>query len=155
MGIDALTALIFGRLFDKKGLLILISVPLLTIPIAPLFSMNFRDVLVGIILWVSVLGIQETIMKAAVANMIPIAKRGLVFGIFNATFGITWLLGSTFMGILYSLSISYIILFSIIVELVSVPLILMVSNKIKRFKAYNLEEGIIYFLGMHKFFSIY
>ena len=94
MGIDALTALIFGRLFDKKGLLILISVPLLTIPIAPLFSMNFRDVLVGIILWVSVLGIQETIMKAAVANMIPIAKRGLVFGIFNATFGITWLLGS-------------------------------------------------------------
>jgi hypothetical protein len=132
MGVDALTALIFGRLFDRKGLLILISVPLLTIPITPLvFSMSFGGVLVGIILWGSVLGIQETNMKAAIANMIPIAKRGLVFGIFNAAFGIMWLLGSTLMGILYSVSISYIILFSIIVELVSVPLILMVVNKIK------------------------
>jgi MFS family permease len=132
MAVDALTALIIGRLFDKKGLLILITVPLLTIPITPLvFSTSFGGVLVGIILWGSVLGIQETIMKAAVANMIPIAKRGLVFGIFNAAYGITWLLGSTLMGIFYSVSISYIIIFSIIVELISVPLILMVVNKIK------------------------
>ncbi len=40
MGVDALAALGIGRLFDKRGLLILLSVPLLTIPITPLVFAN-------------------------------------------------------------------------------------------------------------------
>jgi hypothetical protein len=76
-------------------LLILLSVPLLTIPITPLVFVNggFGGVLTGVILWGAVLGIQETIMKAAISDMIPIARRGLVFGIFNTAYGISWFLG--------------------------------------------------------------
>lgn len=133
MGVDALAALGIGRLYDKRGLLILLSVPLLTIPITPLVFVNggFGGVLTGVILWGAVLGIQETIMKAAISNMIPIARRGLVFGIFNTAYGISWFLGSSLMGILYGISISYIILFSIVAELVSIPIILAVTSKTK------------------------
>jgi MFS family permease len=134
MGVDALSALAIGRLFDKKGLLVLLSVPLLTIPITPLVFANgggLGIVLIGIILWGGVLGIQETIMKATIAKMIPSSRRGVIFGIFNAAYGISWFLGSTLMGILYNISISYIILLSIIAEVVSIPIILVVSRRVK------------------------
>ena len=136
MGIDALAALAIGRLFDKKGLLVLLSVPLLTIPITPLVFANsgLGIVLIGIILWGGVLGIQETIMKSTIANMIPTPRRGIVFGIFNAAYGISWFLGSTLMGILYSISISYIILFSILAEVISIPIIFIVSRRMKTIK---------------------
>jgi MFS family permease len=133
MGVEALTALAIGRLFDKKGILVVLLVPLLIIPITPLVFTNggLGIVLIGIILWGGVLGIQETIMKATIANLTPTSRRGLVFGIFNAAYGISWFLGSTLMGVLYSISISYIILFSILAEVISIPIIFVVSHRFK------------------------
>lgn len=133
MGVEALAALAIGRLFDKKGILVVLLVPLLIIPITPLVFTNggLGIVLIGIILWGGVLGIQETIMKATIANLTPTSRRGLIFGIFNAAYGISWFLGSTLMGVLYSISISYIILFSILAELISIPIIFVVSHRIK------------------------
>ena len=77
----------------------------------------------GVIVWGAVMGIQDTVMRAAIANMIPVAKRGLAYGIFNTAYGGSWLVGNVLMGILYEISISYVILFSIIAEVISVPLV--------------------------------
>lgn len=84
MATDALMALIIGRLFDKKGLIILIIIPIMSIFIAPLsFSKHYYGALMGVIVWGALMGIQDTVMRAAIANMIPVAKRGLAYGIFN------------------------------------------------------------------------
>lgn len=132
MGTDALVALIIGRLFDKKGLLTLITIPILSIPIAPvIFSSSYGSIVIGIVLWGAVMGIQETIMKSVIADMIPIARRGLAYGIFNTAYGTAWFFGSTLMGVLYDVSISYIIFFSIMAELISVPLLFAVINRFK------------------------
>ncbi len=64
-------------------------------------------------------------------NMIPIARRGLAYGIFNTAYGMAWFLGSTVMGILYDFSVSYVIFFSIVVELISIPLLFAVVKRIK------------------------
>ncbi len=64
MGTDALVALAIGRLFDKKGLLTLITIPILSIPVVfMVISTNYNSIVVGIILWGAVMGIQETIMR--------------------------------------------------------------------------------------------
>jgi MFS family permease len=132
MGVDALTALIVGRLFDKKGLLTLIAIPMLSIPIAPLvFSIGYSGAIIGMILWGAVMGTQDTIMRAAIANMIPKAKRGLAYGIFNTVYGGSWFVGSTLMGALYDASISYIMIFSIVIEILSFPLLFNVVRKIQ------------------------
>ena len=53
MGVDALAALVFGRLFDKIGLSIMIVVAVLSAFFAPLvFLGGFYSALVGIALWV-------------------------------------------------------------------------------------------------------
>jgi MFS family permease len=124
MGVDGLVALIIGKFYDKAGMRSLTLIPLLTIPIPFLaFTTSYSLVLLGVVLWGAVMGIHETIMRAAIADMSPVQRRGLAYGIFNTAYGASWLLGGTVMGLLYEISISWIALFAVIAQLVSLPLL--------------------------------
>jgi len=129
MGVDALAALLVGKTYDRVGLMSLLAVPLLTMPIPFLaFSYNYGLVLIGIVLWGVVMGIQETIMRAAIADLTPVERRGFAYGIFHTVYGASWLLGAPLMGLLYEHSINYLILFVVIMELISLPLFLLVQR---------------------------
>jgi len=129
MGVDALVALIIGKTYDKIGLTSLLAAPLLALPIPFLaFSYSYSLVLIGIVLWGMVMGIQETIMRAAIADLTHIERRGFAYGIFNTAYGASWFLGSFIMGMLYDFSLSYLILFAIVMELISVPVLVLVRR---------------------------
>jgi len=129
MGVDGLAALLVGKTYDRIGLVSLLAVPLLTLPIPFLaFSHSYDLVLIGMALWGVVMGIQETIMRAAIADLTPIERRGFAYGIFNTVYGAGWFLGSALMGLLYGLSIKYLILFAVVMELISIPLFLSVRR---------------------------
>jgi MFS family permease len=129
MGVDALAALLVGKTYDKIGLISLLAIPLLTLPIPFLaFSHSYSLVLMGIILWGVVMGIQETIMRAAIADLTPVERRGFAYGVFNTAYGAGWLLGGALMGLLYEPSINYLILFAVVMELISIPLFLLVRR---------------------------
>ncbi|MCZ3366681.1 MULTISPECIES: MFS transporter [Methanobacterium] len=131
MGVDALAALVFGRLFDKIGLSIMIVVAVLSAFFAPLvFLGGFYSALIGIALWGIGLGAQESIMRAAIAGMSPVQRRGTAYGVFNTIFGAFWFMGSLTMGILYDISIFYLVIFSMIAQLASVPLFLLIRKSI-------------------------
>ena len=135
MGVDALAALIFGRLFDRIGVSTLIFAALISSIFAPLvFLGGFYSAIIGIALWGIGMGAQESIMRAAVANMIPINKRGSGYGVFNAGYGIFWFLGSALMGILYDISIPALIAFSVITQLASIPFFMMVKRAVNPLK---------------------
>jgi MFS family permease len=130
MGVDALAALLVGKTYDRIGLISLLAVPLLTLPIPFLaFSTSYSLVIVGMALWGVVMGIQETIMRAAIADLTPVERRGFAYGIFNTVYGGGWFLGSALMGLLYELSINYLILFAVAMELISIPLFLLVRKE--------------------------
>ena len=77
MGVDAIAALLFGYLFDRKGISILIIVSLFSLLFAPLvFLGGFTYALIGMALWGMGMGAQESIMRAAIADMVPINRRG-------------------------------------------------------------------------------
>src|SRR4030043_431028 len=133
MGVDALAALLFGRLFDRIGLSILIVVSFLSSLFAPLvFLGGFNLALAGMALWGVGMGAQESIMRAAIADMVPMNKRSTAYGIFNAGFGLFWFLGSALMGILYDVSVPSLIVFSMVMQLASVPLFFGVSRDLRR-----------------------
>ncbi len=133
MGVDALVALLVGRIFDRVGLLALTALPLLSLPIAPLvFSTSYGFAFMGMVLWGAVMGIQESIMRAAIAEMIPATKRGMAYGLFNTAYGLFWFLGSLLMGMLYEININYLIIGSIALELASLPLLLIVRREVVR-----------------------
>jgi MFS family permease len=129
MGVDALSALFFGRLFDRVGLSILIVVSLISSVFAPLvFLGGFYSAVMGMALWGVGMGAQESIMRAAIAEMVPMNKRSTAYGIFNAGFGLFWFLGSAFMGVLYDISIPLLIAFSVATQLASVPLFFLIRK---------------------------
>ncbi len=107
MGVDGIAALIFGRLFDRFGIYSLIIAVIFSSLFAPLaFSGSLNLAVWGMVLWGIGMGAQESILKAAVAAMVPIEKRGSAFGVFNTGYGIAWFLGSVFMGFLYDRSLN-------------------------------------------------
>ena len=103
MAVDAFAALFFGWLFDKIGLKALIFSTLCSGFFSCFIFLTGDPWLmgIGIVLWGIGMGAQESIMKAAVSNIIPRAMRSTGFGIFETGFGIAWFLGSWILGALY------------------------------------------------------
>jgi predicted MFS family arabinose efflux permease len=131
MGVDALAALAVGRTYDRIGLVSLLAIPLLTLPIPFLvFSHSYNLALIAMVLWGIVMGIQETIMRAAIADLTPVDRRGFAYGIFNTAYGAGWLLGAAMMGLLYEVSINYLILFAVVMELISIPVFFLVRRAV-------------------------
>ena len=132
MGVDAIVAILIGKAYDRVGLKTLMVIPLLSLFIPFLaFSNSIASVIIGVILWGGVLGVHETIMRAAIADLTPISRRGSAYGIFNTIYGLSWLLGGALMGILYEISLSYLIILAALFELVSIPVLLVLEREQK------------------------
>lgn len=130
MGVDAVAALVCGRLFDRLGFPVLGGVALVSCLFAPLvFLGNFRVAMLGMVLWGIGMGAQESIMRAAVAGMVPAARRGTAYGVFNSGYGLFWFAGSALMGVLYDVSLPALIAFSVVAQLIAVPVLFLVGHR--------------------------
>lgn len=130
MGINTLSAPLLGYFYDRSGFIILIIVTLISCFFIPLvFFGNFLFSLLGVMLWSIGVSAHESLMRAIVANMVSMNKRSSAYGIFNMGFGIFWFLGSFLMGVLYDISILSLVIFSIIIQLLAVPLLVVVMKK--------------------------
>lgn len=103
MGLAAVGALASGWLYDRVGLRGLVIVPVLT-AVVPFLSFSVEPGLVwaGAGVWGLGLGIHESTMRAAVADVVPARRRGTGYGMFTAIYGLAWLLGGTLVGASYS-----------------------------------------------------
>jgi MFS family permease len=117
MGAAALAALVSGRLYDRFGLrgLRVLAVLGAAVPFLS-FSDTVALVWVGALLWGAVMGIHESTMRAAVADLVPPERRGVGYGTFTAVYGLAWLVGSAAIGALYDVSIDAAILFTVAVQ---------------------------------------
>lgn len=129
MGIEGIAALIFGRLFDKIGLGVLIFAASLSAFFAPFaFAGGIWLPIVGVVLWALGMGTQESIVRAAVAQWIGMKKRASAYGILNMSIGVFGLLGGSALGALYDLSPVYLMAASVLIQLASIPLFIKVKN---------------------------
>lgn len=130
MGVDGLAALIMGKIFDVKGIALLALVTLIAAFFAPLvFLGNNTAIFIGMLLWGIGMGAQESIMRAIVATLVPPNKRGSGYGLLNMFFGLFWGIGSAIIGYFYDISLVYLVLFSLITQLLSIPLFIVVHLK--------------------------
>lgn len=124
MLIDAVAALYFGYMYDRKGVKALVISTLISAPFAffVFYSNSIPMVLFGIALWGIGMGAQESILKAAVSTMVPKTSRATGYGIFEFAFGVFWFLGSWLLGVLYDFSITTMIVVSVGAQLAAIPL---------------------------------
>ncbi len=124
MGVDALAALGSGFLYDRVGFAGLLVLPLLTAAV-PFLSFSTSAVLVwlGAVVWGAALGVHESTMRAAVADLVPGERRGTGYGLFTAVYGITWFGGATAIGALSATSTLSIELFVGALQAVAIVLL--------------------------------
>ena len=133
MGVDAGAALFFGKMFDRKGLSVLLISTVLSALFAPfVFSGSIALAILGVTLWGIGMGAQESIVRAAISGMISTERRGTAYGLFNAVFGISWFAGSALMGFLYDYSLRTLILYSVVVQLISLIFLWFVRTSANR-----------------------
>lgn len=130
MLIDALSALIFGYLYDRIGIKsLLISTILSSVFSIFVFSIHSEaSLLLGIALWGIGMGSEESILKAAVTSMVPKNSRATGYGIFELSFGICWFLGSWLMGVLYDINLPSMVLVSVAAQFAAAVFFLLSSK---------------------------
>jgi MFS family permease len=118
MGMNGLTALLFGRLFDRIGLNALVLGILISLLALPLgFLGGSAGAIAAVACWATGLGAQDACLRSGIATVVSMNKRGSAFGAFNGVYGVMWFLGSLVMGLLYSRSLLALAAFGIVAQL--------------------------------------
>ena len=124
MGASGAGALVFGRWFDARGLVVLVPAAFIGAAATPLaFLGGSGAALAGVILWGLAIGVQNALMSASVAKLVPEAMRAQAYGLFSALYGVFWFAGSAILGLLYDRSLPALIAVAVAAQLLSlIPL---------------------------------
>jgi len=129
MGVSGAGSLVFGKLFDRRGLWVLVPITVITAAYAPLaFVGGEWASLAGVALWGLGMGVHESIIAAAVATMVPVSHRGSAYGIFTASYGTFWMVGSALLGWLYDVSLVSLVVTAVLLELAAIPFIMLTAR---------------------------
>ncbi len=101
MAVAAVAALANGAAFDRRGGRTLLVVPGL-VAVVPwlVLAGDVWVVLAGIVVWGVATGIQDSTVKAYVADLVPARRRATAYGVFAAVQGLGALAGGTLAGAL-------------------------------------------------------
>jgi MFS family permease len=101
MGVDAIVALPMGLAYDRYGLKVISVAPVaaLLIP-AMILSNNIFTYVLAASLWGIFMGAYETIMRAAVADLVGAESRAYAYGVYSFLSGVSWMIGTVIMAYL-------------------------------------------------------
>jgi hypothetical protein len=77
------------------------------------------------------MGVQESLIPAAVAPMISPDRRAFAYGLFTGMYGTAWVIGSVVIGVLVNVSLTGLVAFCMASELAAIPFILAARGRLK------------------------
>jgi len=102
MAVAAVAAVITGVVYDRSGPHILAVLPVMVAAVPALaFSAGLAAVVTGILVWGAAQGVQDSTVKALVADLVPRHRRATAYGLFAAVQGAGALVGGAAAGALY------------------------------------------------------
>ncbi|MFB4303687.1 MFS transporter [Actinomadura sp. NTSP31] len=110
MAADAVSALATGWLYDRVGPRVLAVLPVLSAAVPALaFTDSVALAVAGALLWGMAVGIQESTLRAVVADLVPSRRRATAYGIFAGVLGVAALAGGALTGALYDRSVTLLV----------------------------------------------
>ncbi len=140
MAVDGVAALMTGPAYDRVGLTVLLSMPVLIVFI-PLLSFTTSPFLVicGVALWGGIIGMQETVMRASITALAGMSRRGIAYGLLNTAGGAGALVAGLLAGFLYARARLWLAPVLIVVEMMA---LLVAVALVKQRKTGALEKKI-------------
>ncbi|MFE9503366.1 MFS transporter [Streptomyces anthocyanicus] len=124
MAVDAVAALATGWLYDRHGPRVLIALPVLSAGVAALaFTDTVVIAMAGSLVWGAAMGIQESTLRATVADLVPRGRRATAYGLFAGVVGAASLAGGALTGGLYGYSIPVLITVVVAIQVLAVALL--------------------------------
>ncbi|MEU9392954.1 MFS transporter [Streptomyces sp. NPDC048324] len=124
MAVDAVAALATGWLYDRHGPRVLIVLPVLTAGVVVLaFTDTVAIAVAGSLVWGAAMGIQESTLRATVADLVPSGRRATAYGLFAGVVGAASLAGGALTGGLYGYSIPALITVVVAIQVLAVVLL--------------------------------
>jgi MFS family permease len=106
MATEAVAALATGLAYDRWQGRVLVGLPVLvTLVPALVFTGRLWVVVLGVLAWGAAAGVQDSTVKALVADIVPAPRRATAYGVFAAVQGAAAVLGGGVAGALYSRSV--------------------------------------------------
>jgi MFS family permease len=125
MGTAAVSAPVIGVLLDRRGMPVLVGAVVITAAAAPMLFLGGAGwAIAGTAVWGLSTALQDATVRAMLARIVWADRRASAYGIFDATFGIAWFLGSAAMGVLYGVAPLALVVCSVVLQLLSVPFFL-------------------------------
>lgn len=125
MGVDAVAALAVGWLFDRYGPITVGVLPFLAAGVPFLAFANTTTLAVaGCLLWGAAVGVQESTLKATVAELVAPGRRATAYGIYAGFIGAATLVGGTLTGALYAYSIPTLVITVAVIQAAALALLI-------------------------------
>jgi predicted MFS family arabinose efflux permease len=125
MVIDAVAALVTGWGYDRYGTRVLLSLPIVAAIVPALaFTRSVGLAVAGALAWGMVLGIQESTLRATVADLIGPQRRATAYGVFGAVVGTSAAAGGTLAGALYDVSVPVLVIVTAVVQAAALVVLL-------------------------------
>jgi MFS family permease len=133
MGVNGLTALIFGRFYDRFGLsTLVIGILFSTLALPFGFFGGAWGAIASVACWATGLGAQDACLRSGIATVVSMNKRGGAFGAFNGVYGVMWFVGSLAMGLLYSRSLLALAVFGMAAQMGAAVMFFRLRGKLTR-----------------------
>jgi MFS family permease len=130
MAAEALAALATGEIYDRFGPRVLLGLPLLVACVPALaFGSSLTLAVLGILLWGAATGVQDSTVKALVADLVVRERRATAYGVFAALQGAGALAGGIAAGALYSHSVSWLVTAVVATQVVALAILLPVAGR--------------------------
>jgi len=127
--VDAPIALISGIAFDRVGIKIL-AVPFALSFLPSLFfaGQSFEWLLLASIAFGIVLGMRESIYRAAIPGFAPLNVRGTAYGIFNTVLGVAYIAAGLVFGFFLDTGVSQVLVMAFVVASQALAILLLLRS---------------------------
>lgn len=124
MAVEAVAALAVGSVFDHTGPRVLLLVPVL-VALVPALALGSTLVAVvaGVVAWGVAQGVQDSTVKAVVADLVEAPRRATAYGVFAGIQGLFAIVGGVTAGWLYDRSLPALVVVVALTQLVALVLL--------------------------------
>jgi MFS family permease len=124
MAVEAVAALLVGAVYDRTGPRVLLVVPVL-VALVPALALGSALVAVfaGVVAWGIAQGVQESTIKAVVADLVGAPRRATAYGVFAGIQGLFAIVGGVSAGWLYERSLLALVVVVALTQVVAIALL--------------------------------
>jgi MFS family permease len=130
MAVEAVAALVVGAVYDRTGTRVLLVVPVL-VAIVPALALGSAlvAVLAGVVAWGIAQGVQDSTVKAVVADLVEAPRRATAYGVFAGVQGLFAIVGGVTAGWLYERSLPALV---VVVALTQLAALVLLADTFRR-----------------------